>query len=79
MRIFCSRDEIYEVDRRTKRDQDKFVQSENNTAIINFKKSQTCARIFRILQFLQTIYQKFRENSQVLDQINQKRRFIRVK
>ncbi len=63
MRIFCSRDEISEIDRRTRRDQDEFVQSENNTAMIDFKKSETCARISRILQFLQTIYQKLRENN----------------
>ncbi len=79
MRILCSRDEILETDRRTRRDQDEFVQSENNTAMIDFKKSEACARISRILQFLQTIHQKFRKNSQVLDQTDQKRRLIRVK
>jgi hypothetical protein len=47
--------------------------------MIDFKKSETCARIFRILQFLQTIHQKFRENNQVLDQTDQKKRLIRVK
>ncbi len=79
MRILCSRDEISEINRRTRRDQDEFVQSENNIAMIDLKKSEACAKIFRILQFLQTIHQKFRENNQVLDQTNQKKRLIRVK
>jgi hypothetical protein len=47
--------------------------------MIDFKKSEICARISRILQFLQTIHQKFRKNNQVIDQIDQKRRLIRVK
>jgi hypothetical protein len=79
MRILRSRDEIFEINRRTRRDQDKFVQNEDNIAMIDLKKSEACARISRILQFLQTIHQKFRENNQVLDQTDQKRRLIRVK
>jgi hypothetical protein len=47
--------------------------------MIDFKEFETCARISRILQFLQTIHQKFRKNNQVLAQIDKKKRFIRVK
>ncbi len=79
MRILRSRDEIFEINRRTRRNQDEFVQNENNIAMIDFKKSETYARIFRILQFLQTIHQKYRENNQVLDQTDQKKHLIRVK
>jgi hypothetical protein len=79
MRILRSRDEIFEINRRTRRDQDEFVQNWDNIAMIDLKKSEACLRISRILQFLQTIHQKFRENSQALDQIDQKKRFIRVK
>ncbi len=49
MRVFRSRDKILEIDSKSRRDQNELIQDEDDIAMINFKESETCARLSRIL------------------------------